>query len=134
MGGMLGLWRGERGLRRWAVGLALLALLLQGLTPPGFMVAREDGRATIAICTGHGAATSIIDLTGHPAKPAQAKPDAPCAFAGHGIVTATPIAALLASPIAAPSAPPAAPRFDLAPGRGLAAPPPPSQGPPTLTL
>jgi len=134
MSGMLGHWRGDGGLRRWAVGLALLALLLQGLTAPGFMVARQGDRATIAICTGHGAATSIVDLTGHPAKPAQSRPDAPCAFAGHGIVAATPIAALLASPIAVPTPPPATPRFDLAPGRGLAAPPPPSQGPPTLTL
>ena len=134
MSGMLGHWRGDGGLRRWAVGLALLALMLQGLTPPGFMLARQDGRATIAICTGHGAAFSVIDLTGHPAKPAQSRPDAPCAFAGHGLITATPIAALVASPIALPSAPPAIPRFDLAPGRGLAAPPPPSQGPPTLTL
>jgi len=131
---MLGFGRGDGGLRRWAVGLALLALMLQGLTPPGFMLARQDGRATIAICTGHGAAFSVIDLTGHPAKPAQSRPDAPCAFAGHGLITATPIAALVASPIALPSAPPAIPRFDLAPGRGLAAPPPPSQGPPTLTL
>jgi hypothetical protein len=134
MSGMLGRLRGDGGLRRWAVGLALLALLMQGLTPPGFMVAREGGRATIAICTGHGAAYSIVDLTGHPAKQAPSKPDAPCAFAGHGVVAAPPIAALLASPIALPSAPPALARFDLAPGRGLAAPPPPSQGPPTLTL
>jgi hypothetical protein len=134
MCGMLGRWRAEGGLRRWAVGLALLALALQGLTAPGFMVARQDGRATIAICTGHGAAQSIVDLNGHPAKPAQSKPDAPCAFAGHGVVTAPPIAALLASPIAAASPPPIVARFDLAPGRGLAAPPPPSQGPPTLSI
>jgi hypothetical protein len=98
------------------------------------MLAREGGRATIAICTGHGAAASVIDLSGHPAKPSQSKPDAPCAFAGHGVVAAAPVAALLASPIALPSAPPALARFDLAPGRGLAAPPPPSQGPPTPTL
>ena len=134
MSGMLGRLRGDDALRRWAVGLALLALALQGLTPPGFMVAREAGRATITICTGHGAAQSIVDLSGHPAKPAQSKPDAPCAFAGHGVVTAPPIAALLASPIAAPNPLPMVARFDLAPGRGLAAPPPPSQGPPTYTL
>jgi hypothetical protein len=131
---MRGRRRFEGGLRLWAVGAALLALLLQGLTPPGFMVARQGGQAVIAICTGHGAAQSIIDLSGHPSKPAQSKPDAPCAFAGHGVVTAAPIAALLASPIARLSAPPPLARFDLAPGRGLAAPPPPSQGPPNLTL
>jgi len=134
MSGMLGRLRWDGGLRRWAAGLALLALLLQGLTPPGFMLAREAGRATIAICTGHGAAYSVVDLAGHPAKQAPSRPDAPCAFAGHGVVAAPPIAMLLASPIALPIAPPAARRLDLAPGRGLAAPPPPSQGPPTFTL
>jgi hypothetical protein len=134
MSGMLGQWRGDGGLRRWAVGLALLTLLLQGLTPAGFMLARQDGRATIAICTGHGPATSVIDVAGHPSKPAKSQPDTPCAFAGHGMVTATPIAARLATPIAAPITPAAPPRFDLAPGRGLAAPPPPSQGPPTLSI
>jgi hypothetical protein len=114
--------------------LALLALLLQGLTPPGFMVARNAGGATIAICTGHGAAYSLADLGGHPAKQSPSRPDVPCAFAGHGVVAAPPLAALIAVPIAAPATPVAIPRLDLAPGRGLAAPPPPSQGPPTFTL
>jgi hypothetical protein len=134
MGDMLGTQRWVEGARRWAVGLALLALFLQGLAPPGFMVAREEGRATIAICTGHGAANSILDLTGHPAKQPKSQPDAPCAFAGHGVVAAPPIAAQIAGPIARSSAPLAPVRFDLSPGRGLAAPPPPSQGPPNLSL
>jgi hypothetical protein len=121
-------------MRRWAACLALLALFLQGVAPAGFMLAREDGRATIAICTGHGAAHSLADLAGHPAKAPKSKPDAPCAFAGHGVAASAPIAALIASPIGRPSAPLVAARFDLAPGRGLAAPPPPSQGPPQLTL
>jgi hypothetical protein len=122
-----------RGARLWAVGLALLALVLQGLTPPGFMMARAAGGATIAICTGHGAAT-LADLGGHPAKQAPSRPDAPCAFAGHGLAAAPPLATLIAAPIAAPATPVVVARLDLAPGRGLAAPPPPSQGPPTLTL
>jgi len=135
MGDMLGRRRGSEGARRWTVGLVLLAFLLQGLTPTGFMVAREGGRATFAICTGHGAAHSLSDLAGDPAKAPKSRPDAPCAFAGHGVGAAPPIVALIASPIATPAAPPAtAARFDLAPGRGLAAPPPPSQGPPTLSL
>ena len=134
MGDMLGTRQWDEGVRRWAVGLALLALFLQGVTPTGFMLAREDGRATIAICTGHGAAYSLADLAGHPAKPPKSKPDAPCAFAGHGTAAAAPIAALVAGPIARPISAPVVARFDLAPGRGLAAPPPPSQGPPQLTL
>jgi hypothetical protein len=117
-----------------AVALALLALFLQGLAPPGFMVARQAGRATITICTGHGATYAIADLAGHPAKQPKSKPDSPCAFAGHGVVVATPIAALVAGSTARLTAPTLGARFDLAPGRGLAAPPPPSQGPPNITL
>jgi hypothetical protein len=121
-------------MRRWAVGLALLALFLQSVAPAGFMLARQDGRATIAICTGHGAAHSLVDLAGHPTKAPKSQPDAPCAFAGHGLAAATPFAARIASPIGRPGAPSSPARFDLAPGRGLAAPPPPSQGPPQITL
>jgi hypothetical protein len=134
MSDMPGTRQWDEAVRRWAVGLALLALLLQGATPAGFMLARADGRATIVICTGHGAAYSLADLAGRPAKQPQSKPDAPCAFAGHGVAASPPIAALIASPIGRPGAPPAAARFDLTPGRGLAAPPPPSQAPPQPTL
>jgi hypothetical protein len=131
---MLGTRHWDQIARRWAVGLALVALFLNGATPAGFMLARQDGRATITICTGHGAALSIADLAGHPGKSPQSKPDAPCAFAGHGAVVSPPLAALIAIPTGRLSAPLVAARFDLAPGRGLAAPPPPSQGPPQLTL
>jgi len=117
-----------------AFGLALVALFLQSLAAPGFMVAREGGRATIAICTGHGPVYSLADRSGRPAKKPQSKPDAPCAFAGHGVVASPPIAAWIASAIARPSTSPVVARFDLTPGRGLAAPPPPSQAPPNLTL
>ena len=131
---MLGARRWDEAARRCAVALALLALFLQSLAPPGYMLAREDGRAIIAICTGHGAAYSTADNAGHPAKQPQSKHDAPCAFAGHGVAASPPLAALIPGRIAAPTATLSLARFDLAPGRGLAAPPPPSQGPPTLTL
>lgn len=134
MSEMRGTRQSDERMRRWAIGLALLALFLQGVAPAGFMLAREDGRATIAICTGHGAAHSLADLAGHPAKQPQSNPDAPCAFAGHGVATSPPLAALIASPVGRPDAPPVAARVDLTPGRGLAAPPPPSQGPPQPTL
>jgi hypothetical protein len=134
MSGMLGTRRWDEGVRRWAVCLALLALFLQSAAPAGVMLAREDGRATIAICTGHGAAHSLAELAGHPTKTPKSQPDAPCAFAGHGVAASPPLATLIARPIGRPGAPPMAARFDLTPGRGLAAPPPPSQGPPQLTL
>jgi hypothetical protein len=135
MGDMLGRRRGSEGARRWTVGLVLLAFLLQALTPAGFMLTREGGQATVAICTGHGAAHSLADLAGDPAKAPKSRPDSPCAPAGHKIGVAPPLLALIASPIALPAvAPQVGAQQDLAPGRGLAAPPPPSQGPPTLTL
>jgi hypothetical protein len=121
-------------MRGWAVGLALLALFLQGLMPSGFMAAREAGRATVVICTGHGAASSLADLAGHPTKQPQSKPAAPCAFAGSGVAASPPVAALIAGPIVRQNTPLVAAHFDLSPGRGLAAPPPPSQGPPAPTL
>jgi len=134
MSDMLGTRQWDEAARRWAVGLALLALFLQGAAPAGFMLAREDGRATIAICTGHGAAFSLADLAGHPAKQPRSRPDAPCAFAGHGVAAAPPLAALIASPVGRSAPVLVLEPSDLAPGRGLAAPPPPSQGPPQLIL
>jgi hypothetical protein len=120
--------------RRWAVGLALLALFVQVLTPSGFMVGRQDGHAAIVICTGHGPAASLSDLIGHPAKAPQSRHDAPCVFAGFGVGAAPALAALIVRPIAPAPQPALLARLDLIPGRGLAAPPPPSQGPPQLTL
>ncbi len=126
--------RGFTGGRPWVVCLAVAALWLQGIAPAGFMVARQGERATIVICTGHGPARSLADLTGSPAKAPRSKPDTTCAFAAHGVGAAPQIAALVARPFSRPVPAVARPESDLAPGRGLAAPPPPSQGPPTLIL
>ena len=98
MSDMLGTRRWDEAVRRWAVALALLALLLQGAAPAGFMLARENGQATIVICTGHGAAHSLADLASHPTKAPKSQPDAPCAFAGHGVVAPPPLAALIEPP------------------------------------
>src|SRR5579862_1426561 len=84
----------------WATGLGLLALVLQILTPPGMMVARRDDRATMVICTGHGPAFALGDLLGHPAKPTKSRPDAPCAFAGHGAAAPDPATALISGAVA----------------------------------
>ena len=108
----------------------MLALFLQWLAPPGYMMARQGGQATIVICTGHEPAHALGDLSGHPAKRSNTKPDAPCVFAGHGVGVPTPIAVLIASPLARATLPPTSARRDLIPGRGLAAPPPPSHAPP----
>ena len=118
----------------WAACLAVLALTVQVLVPQGFMVARQGDRPAIVICTGHGAVLSRDDLGGHPAKAPKSKPDMPCGFAGHGLGLATAPLALLASVSSWRLPGPSASSADLAPGRGLAAPPPPSQGPPNLIV
>jgi hypothetical protein len=114
--------------------LVLLALFVQLLAPPGFMVGRHGDHASIVICTGHGPASSLADLASHPGKAPQSRHDAPCVFAGHAVGAAPSPTALIARPIAISTLAATTARFDLTPGRGLAAPPPPSQGPPTLAL
>jgi hypothetical protein len=131
MSGVLRLKR--NGSRGALFALAFLALLLKILAPPGFMVAeRTDGLPfPLVICTGQG---SLLLDSGKHSSPAQ-KPatDTPCAFSGHGAGAPPPSL----DPAAAPSLadwrlPDAHAPADLALGRGLAAPPPPSQGPPRL--
>jgi hypothetical protein len=114
--------------------LAALALALKALLPAGFMVDSAARGFPLVICTSQG--TTVVHQDGAPADPAsKAQHDAPCAFAGHGAgaippsLTA-PVAAAYAAYVAASPATPASP----APGRGLAAPPLPARGPPTLTV
>lgn len=116
-------WRG-RGLA-----LGLIALALQVLVPAGYMVADGPQGPALVVCTGHGPLLAASDL-GHPGKAPASRPDMPCAFAGHGALAppATAATPRLAQVSYAPA--PAAGLWDLAPGRGLAAPPPPAQGPP----
>lgn len=117
--------------RRCVVGLAMLALLVQILVPQGFMVARQGDRPAIVICTGHGPALSRDDLGGHPSKAPKSKPDLQCGFSGHGLGLTQALTPVVSS-LTLWSAPDLARvDADLAPGRGLAAPPPPSQGPPS---
>jgi hypothetical protein len=114
--------------------IALLALAMNILSPPGFMTAVGRGGPTIVICTGHGPATAPDPAGradhhgGH--HPGQA---GACAFAGHGLASAPPPLAIASAAAFAPTVPTAPALRDLAPGRGLAAPPPPSRGPPRLT-
>jgi hypothetical protein len=111
---------------------ALVALALLVVVPPGFMVA-GDGPARITICTGHGAVESSLDLSGKGAPAKRGKADSPCAFAGH----AAPLAQAPAAPAVTAAwtfarASNALPASQIAPGRGLAAPPP-ATGPPVTS-
>jgi hypothetical protein len=127
------------------LGLALLALALNILVPAGFMPGRAGpGPAAsfpLVLCTGHGAVT--VDGAAAPAQgpqskkaPRQAPSDSPCAFAGHGAGGEAPrLLAFEAIEFVAYQRPArrSAPR-DIAPGRGLAAPPLPARGPPILLI
>jgi Protein of unknown function (DUF2946) len=131
MGDMRDGGRTGAGARLWAAGFGLLALLVQVLVPQGFMVARAGGLPAVVICTGHGPVLSRDDLRGSPAKAPEHKSNMVCDFAAHGGCVASPTTPMLAGS-AMWSHPDSAitKAVDLAPGRGLAAPPPPSQAPP----
>jgi hypothetical protein len=104
--------------------LAMTAMGMRAVAPPGYMVSAGDGRVAITLCNG---ASASIDLGKDHGKGTRGEAS-PCVFAA---------VAHAAAPVAAIAAP--ALRFafvDTAPvapariGEGLAAPPPPSTGPP----
>jgi len=93
------------------------------------MVTPTAQGAALVICTGHGPLLAAGQL-GHPGKTPKSANDAPCLFAGHHAAPG-PELAIIAPPTDFVSPLPIAKTLiDQAPGRGLAAPPPPSQGPP----
>ena len=122
--------------------IALLAMLVRAIVPAGYMLAEADtpdGRyLVVQMCDGHGAA-QVVDLdTGNPldASRLPGKSDgktnsAPCVFAASASMASPPAAA---EPIVFQRAFAAdfVVSLALAPGRGIAAPPPPATGPPTL--
>jgi hypothetical protein len=132
-------FRIDGGWRRSGMLLLALAMAVRLAAPTGWMLAPGDGHgaARLVICTGHGLAELAPAGVGHPGKSGDTpdkQGDHVCVFAGHAAPPPPPlIAALLPAQATAfvdlaPSRP-----TDQRPGRGLAAPPPPSQGPPDLT-
>ena len=125
------------------VALALLAMLVRALIPQGYMLsAPQDGQlVSIQICSGVETTHALLDLkTGaiiehgggnKPAPETQKKTDAPCVFAAIAHLAEPPTPVLLGGLIAAVQ-PTAFALFAVAPGLGLAAPPPWSTGPPAL--
>lgn len=127
------------GWRQAFLTLAVLALLVKVAIPAGFMpdTNRATGLFAITLCTGQGPAVGYLNAKGElvdhdPSKhdPKKSHREAPCAFAGNASASVEP----LAEPLAEPNAPTVAPqpflRRHATPGRGLAAPPPPSHAPP----
>ena len=129
----MGRLRMERVWRGSGLLLVLAALAIRLITPNGWMLAPGDGHGAprMVACDGHMEAGGA---PGHPDKGGGPRGDHPCAFAGAHAATAPPtlIASLAATPaIVSQDAPERL--SDQRPGRGLAAPPPPSQGPPVTS-
>ena len=129
MGPGLTHWR--KASRRALFALAFVALLFNVLAPPGYMLA-DDATVqpfAVVLCTAQGP-VAVTPAQGH-APAHKSSSDMPCAFAGHGVGAAPPVPVVVGladfanyrSAVVLAAA-------DLAPGRGLAAPPPPSRGPP----
>lgn len=139
-----------RGLRHHRTGFAqaltafaLLAMVVRALVPAGYMFApTQDHRfITVTLCSGHGPSELIMDLTtgavvdpgstNQDDAPSKQAPnaDAPCVFAVAAALSAPEQPASL--PVVFRVASAELPRaIEVAPGRGLAAPPPWSTGPP----
>lgn len=110
-------------------------MVVRALVPAGYMVApTQDGRLlTISLCSGRQV---VMDMaTGEVADPAKSPPaqntqsDAPCVFAAVASLAAPEAAQTLAAPLIR-AAPAQIGALHTVPGRGLAAPPPWSTGPP----
>jgi len=123
-------------LRHVPLAAIAFALLLRVLIPAGWMPATDaNGAIRISICTGMGAETAYIDRDGklHKEAPGGTHHDPqPCGFGAlaQGL-TGAPAPALLL-PLVAATAIELVTSHTVSIGQGLAAPPPPSTGPPSL--
>lgn len=125
--------RARTGWRHTLVVLALLAVALKFLVPAGFMPGTSLA-APIVLCPGQGPMMAM-DHGGHhePAKAPDKGADHSCAFAGLGLATfAAPLGGSELAPIAVATIAAATSSWAVAPGLGLAAPPPPSHAPPAF--
>lgn len=125
-----------RSLRRpsFLLSLVFAAMLMRVLVPQGWMPASGG----LTMCVGgqrvalSAEAQTLMAAHGVPVPEDSPPPhDAPCAFAGFGQGLADPVLPELTIPVFAPFATVEAAAPAVAIGRGLAAPPPPSTGPPT---
>ena len=119
--------------------LALMALVMRVMIPGGFMMAATPtGAFAMVICSADPGRTMSVDWADAEGKqkPSDAQShDSPCVFAGHGLADAPPLSPVIQPEtrfVATPQ--PVRPAKALIPGRGLAAPPPPSTGPPVLSI
>ena len=133
---MLGDIRQSRGARGLLAALASFVLLFQMLVPAGFMPVRTAHGVMVTLCTGQGAMNVMVDRDSVPVKKHQPGNDGGpmqqhCPFAGAGQPVAPALPAVdIALPAWLGASGPIA--FALKTGfiARLAAPPPPSSGPP----
>lgn len=130
---MLAHLRAPTSVRHALAMLAILALAMKLMVPPGFMPGSTIGQP-IVLCSGQGPMMAMDHGVGH--KPAEAPrhgSERSCAFSG---LAAASLDAALDTPGIGPAPvlrePLAAIRYHAAPGRGMAAPPPPSHAPPAF--
>ena len=118
---------------RGLVLFALLAFTVRLLVPFGFMPHADEGGYRITLCTGEGMVSAWVDADGklhQGEKDPSQRGDQKCAFSALAGAPAMPDHAVVdfvpagAEPISF------AEQGQVAVGRGLAAPPPPSTGPP----
>lgn len=121
-------------LTRAALALAMLAVAVRVLIPAGYMPGGA-GQAAIVLCTSQGLQTAYLPQDAEKRSPVddhsgKSQTHHPCAFASAAHVF-TPQAEAAHVPVLW-RAQTSEPAWDpsVAPGRGLAAPPPPSTGPP----
>lgn len=139
-----GLRYGRTGFARALAAFALLAIAVRAFLPAGFMLApAQDGRfVSVVLCSGHTQTQMVMDLETGAILDADAVPagkssdhrsqtDAPCAFAMAAHLAPPETARALDVALAAHALEAERP-FAVLPGRGLAAPPPWSTGPPSL--
>ena len=117
---------------RLALVFAVLALAVRMVVPAGFMLGESSAGPTIVICSGSGPMT--MTLPGVPAKHdgKADKADHPCVFTATHVAAPAPVPSSDAVVLRVAAAAPMSVSRDLRPGLGLAAPPPPKTGPPTL--
>ncbi|MDR6625266.1 hypothetical protein [Caulobacter segnis] len=136
-----------RMLARFGVALAICAMALRIAIPSGYMLGQPsgvNGLPALVICSGQGALE--VKNTANPALDDlrriigdQDKKDGEkgatqhgCAFAGHSAPVHAPVLQSLAAPAFAPFVQTASTPVHQRPGLGLAAPPPPKTGPPSI--
>lgn len=121
--------------RNFALFCLVVLMLLRALVPTGWMPAASGDGFTITICTSDGRVSAWLDADGtiHRDAPGDdgAGKDSPCLFA-LGIPPLPAMAAAIVAKVAFVILLPTPTLIDVAIGRGLAAPPPPPTGPPTI--